>query len=409
MKIACFVWEFEPFLVGGLGVYATEMVRKFVERGNEVWIFSFNYRNSFKEFEDRGKIKIIRPLIFHSDDLIKIISNQELLRWGEGIKLFGDVFSYNFLSAYEFLKFAKKEKFDLIAFHDWISGLSYFPISENIKIPSIFHFHSTEEQRSLGFASSTIKNAEKEIARRIGNVITVSYSMKDFMEKRNFQAKINVVYDGVDTKKFDPKKVKKKEVEELKKKYGIENEKIIFFIGRLTWVKGVHNLVKAFWLIKKEFPKSKLIIVGVGEEKGRIENLIKQFNLEKDVIMRNEWISEKEKMVHYKLADVCVFPSITEPFGIVASEAMAMEKPVVVGASGEVNGFREQVIPNGKERTGVHVDGNRYEDIAWGIKVVLENEKEARKWGKNGRKRVIENFEIEKTVDKTLSIYESLI
>ncbi len=400
-----FVWEFEPFLVGGLGVYAKDITKEFVKQGHEVYVFSFNRNNEFKNFEDRGRIKVFREPVFHSDELIEIICNEELKRWGEGIRLFGDVFSYNFVSAYKFLEIAKKEKFDILSFHDWISGFSYFLVKENLSIPSIFHFHSTEEQRSLGFGSETIKNAEKLIARKMGRVITVSNSMKEFMEKRNFEAKIDVVYNGVNTEILNPKNVNKKDVESLKEKYGIENEKVIFFIGRLTWVKGVHNLVKAFSILKQKYDDLKLIIVGIGEEERRIRNLIKELKIDSDVIMRNEWLSEKEKLAHYMLADVCVFPSITEPFGIVASEAMAMEKPVVVGASGEVNGFREQIIPNGKNRTGVHVDGNSPEDIAWGIDVVLENEEEARKWGKNGRKRVEKIFNVKRMAKETLNIY----
>ncbi len=403
-----FVWEFEPFLVGGLGIYARDITREFAKRGHEIYVFSFNKDNKYRNFEDKKSIKVFREPVFHSDELIEVISNEELKKWGEGIKLFGDVFSYNFASAYKFLEIAKKEKFDILSFHDWISGFSYFLIKENMKIPSIFHFHSTEEQRSLGFGSETIKNAEKLIAKRMGRVITVSYSMKKFMEKRNFEAKIDVVYNGVNTEILNPKNVDKKDIESLREKYRIENEKVIFFIGRLTWVKGVHNLVNAFSILRQKYDNLKLIIIGIGEEERRLRNLIRELKIEDDVIMRNEWISDKEKLIHYMLADVCVFPSITEPFGIVASEAMAMEKPLVVGASGEVNGFREQVIPNGKNRTGVHVDGNKPEDIAWGIDVVLENEREAKKWGRNGRKRVEEIFNAKRMAKETLSIYEEI-
>jgi len=85
-----------------------------------------------------------------------------------------------------------------------------------------------------------------------------------------------------------------------------------------------------------------------------------------------------------------------------------MEKPVVVGAK-NVNGLKEQVIPSGENRCGVHVNGEDPIDIAWGIGVVLSNLEEAKKWGKNGRKRVEENFKIEYTAKKTLEIYESLL
>jgi glycosyltransferase involved in cell wall biosynthesis len=87
---------------------------------------------------------------------------------------------------------------------------------------------------------------------------------------------------------------------------------------------------------------------------------------------------------------------------------MAMEKPIVVGAAG-VNGLREQVIPAGENKTGIHVDGSRPDDIAWGVKEVLKNFEEAKEWGKRGRKRVLEQFTWDIAAKKTLSIYEDLV
>ena len=66
--------------------------------------------------------------------------------------------------------------------------------------------------------------------------------------------------------------------------------------------------------------------------------------MEKNIILRNEFVDENERILHYAAADVVILPSLYEPFGIVCTEAMSMAKPVVVGAQG-TNGFREQIIP----------------------------------------------------------------
>jgi glycosyltransferase involved in cell wall biosynthesis len=87
---------------------------------------------------------------------------------------------------------------------------------------------------------------------------------------------------------------------------------------------------------------------------------------------------------------------------------MAMEKPLVVGARGVV-GFREQVINSGSEQNGVHVNGEDSADIAWGINEILSNPEKAKKWGENGRNRVLEFFTWRKVADETLKIYESLL
>ncbi|MCD6446016.1 glycosyltransferase family 4 protein, partial [Candidatus Bathyarchaeota archaeon] len=96
-----------------------------------------------------------------------------------------------------------------------------------------------------------------------------------------------------------------------------------------------------------------------------------------------------------------------EPFGIVSLEAMAMKKPIVVGAQGVV-GFREQVVSSGPDQNGIHINGGDPADIAWGIKEVLKDPEKAKKWGENGRKRVLQYFTWRKTAEQTLQVYEML-
>jgi glycosyltransferase involved in cell wall biosynthesis len=403
MKIAFFSWEYPPFLVGGLGIYTLNMTKKFVEKGNEVSVFTMNF--NFKEFEEKNGVKIYRPFCPDSSRALSLFANNDILGWGENIKLFSDIFNYNLLSAKKFIELHKKEKFDVIAVHDWISAFSGL-ILKKTNVPIVFHLHSVEEVRNFP-GSETLKKLEREMAREADKIITVSEAMKDFVSLIGYdREKISVCWNGTDPELLDPKKVDLELVEKLREKYKIKDEKIVFFIGRLTWFKGIFNLVRAMPLVLKDFPKTKLIMVGIGEDKATKE-LIKSLGLEKNVVLVNKWLKDDEKIAHFALADVCVFPSINEPFGIVASEAMAMEKPVVVGASG-VSGFKEQVVPAGEDRTGVHVDGNRLEDIAWGIKEVLKNPEEAEKWGKNGRRLVLQKFTFDIAATKTLSIYESL-
>jgi len=411
MRIAFFCWEFYPRLVGGLGTYAIEITKKFVEMGNEVTVFTLNDGNSPTR-EIWNKIEIHRPLILDSSNVFPIFVREDLKRWGHHIKFFSDIFAYNYLSASKFLNYLiKKEgkKYDIISFHDWLSAFSGIILKKNIDLPAVFHIHSVEEQRSLGSGSEVVKEIEREAAKVSDKIITVSYSMKDFLASLGYPTeKINVVYNGIDTEKYSLKNVNWKLVEELKKRYNIENQKIVFFIGRLTFVKGIFNLIRAVPLVLEKHKDVKFIILGKGESYTDLLHLAQSLNVTKNVEIRSEWVSEEERIAHYALADVCVFPSISEPFGIVSLEAMALEKPVVVGARG-ISGLREQVIPNGPERTGVHINGEDPKDIAWGINVVLDNLEEAKKWGKNGRKRVVENFSIEKTAKETLEIYESLL
>jgi glycosyltransferase involved in cell wall biosynthesis len=411
MRIAFFCWEFWPRLVGGLGTYAIEITKKFVEMGHEVTVFTLN-DGSLPTKDYWNGIEIHRPMILDSSEIFPIFVREDLKRWGHHIKFFSDIFAFNYLSASKLVnQLIKKEqrKFDIISFHDWLAGFAGIMVKNNTNLPAVFHVHSIEEQRSLGGGSEVVKEIERESAKKADKIITVSYSMKEFLESLGYpKEKINVVYNGIDAEKYSLKNVNWGLLEKLRERYKIKDEKVIFFIGRLTWVKGVANLIRAMPEVLKSFPNVKLVILGKGESYTDLIQLKQSLGIVDKVEIRSEWVSEEERIAHYAMADVCVFPSISEPFGIVSLEAMSIERPVVVGARG-VSGLREQVIPNGENRCGVHINGEDPNDIAWGIKVVLENFEEAKKWGKNGRKRVLENFTIEKTAKETLKIYESLI
>jgi len=119
-------------------------------------------------------------------------------------------------------------------------------------------------------------------------------------------------------------------------------------------------------------------------------------------------VPEAERLVYYAASDVCVFPSKYEPFGIVCIEAMSMEKPVVVGARG-TSGFREQVIPEGDNICGYHVDPNNPSDIARYVIRILKDPGLAAKMGKNGRQRVLDHFTWTRIADETLKVYQEVV
>ncbi len=406
MNIAYFVWEYPPSLVGGLGTYATYVTKGLGKKKQNIFVFTLNPQNSLPEESCFEGIKVYRPEILDYSEILLSISD-ELKNWGESHKLFSDIFSYNVSSFVKFEETKKTNKYDIIVAHDWLSSIAGILSKKNSNLPFVFHIHSTEELRAN--LSNMIKSLEHKAGDVSDKIITVSYAMKEHLKQIGYdERKIEVVWNGIDVKEFSPKKVSKKLVEKWKERHGIKDgENVVLFVGRLTRIKGVVELIKAFEYVLKDFPNSKLIIIGKGEEKENIENLIRSLGIEEKVSMVNEWISREDLKANYFISDVAVFPSKAEPFGIVSLEAMAMEKPVVVGARG-VSGFREQVIPSGDEQTGIHVNQFDPKDIAWGIKEILKDKEKAVEMGKNGRKRVLENFTIEETVRKTLEIYKSL-
>jgi len=412
LRIAFFVWEYPPAIVGGLGTYAGYITKEFIRLGWDVCVYTFNPGN-LKTREILGGVEVHRPLIVDASNIFPIFVAEDLKKWGTNLKFFNDMFVYNILVAAKMINDVIKKgqyEYSIISINDWLSSVAGIICKNELKIPVMFHVHSTEWGRSGGGGSTVVSHLESVMAEKADGIITVSYAMKEDLAKHGWpESKINVVWNGVDPETYNPKGCREDEIQKLRERYGIDPDtKMIFFIGRLTWVKGVRNLVQAMQLVLADYPKTKLVILGKGEEQRDIMEMADRLGISENVVCRFEFVSEKERILHYAASDLCVFPSVYEPFGIVSLEAMSMEKPVVVGAKGVV-GFREQVMAAGPEQNGVHVNGDDPVDIAWGIKEVLKDPLRARRWGENGRKRVLKYFTWRKAAKQTLKIYERLI
>lgn len=413
MRIAFFVWEYPPVLVGGLGTYAENITRKLVDLDHDISVFTLN-PGGLPVREIIEGVEVHRPMIANATKIFPLLVTEDLRRWGTNLKFFNDVFIYNILSATKFVnELIRRDhyKFDLISVHDWLSSMAGLIIKEELeKMPLAFHVHSTEWGRSGDTGSEVVSHLEKATAESADGIVTVSNVMRQDLARHGWpENKIDVVWNGVDPERYDPNRISKEEVQKLRDRYGIgADENFILFVGRLTWVKGVRNLIQALPLVLNEFPKSKLVILGRGEEQRDLMALADRLGIREKVLYRFEFVPEGERILHYAASDVCVFPSLYEPFGIVSLEAMAMEKPVVVGARGVV-GFVEQIVSSGPDQNGIHINGHDPADIAWGIREVLRDQKRARKWGENGRRRILNYFTWEKAATQTLRVYESIL
>lgn len=412
MRIGFFVWEYPPRIVGGLGTYAENICQAMTDLGHEVSLFTLN-DGTLETKEILNGVDVNRPMILDGSTVLPLFLREELRKWGTGVKFFNDVFAYNMLSAAKLVKaFIKKKgsKFDLICAHDWLSAMAGIMVKEETGLPFVFHLHSTEWGRALGNGSETVTDIEKAGANAADRIITVSYPMEEDLTGHGFDAeKISVCWNGVNLEKYDLKRLNHEDIQDLREGYGIgPEEKMILFVGRLTGVKGAENLVKAMPSVISKHPEAKLVILGTGELEQKILDLINRFGIADKVKPNFVFVPEEERILHYGACDIAVFPSLYEPFGIVSLEAMALEKPIVVGASG-VSGFRDQVITSGDEQTGVHVDGGNSSDIAWGINILLDDMERAKEMGKRARKRVEKYFTWDKIAKYTIGLYEDVI
>ena len=414
MKMAVFVWEYPPKIVGGLGTYTAEITRKFVLMDNDVTVFTMNDdAGNLPTREIWRGIEIHRPLDIDISDSLPDVVAQDVRKWGSGIRLFSKLLTYNYLSASKLVnELIRKEgyKYDIVIAHDWLSAIAGITVKKEEGLPFAFHVHSTEKGRTLGNGSEVVSNIELRAAQTADLIVTVSYAMKDELVKLGFpKDKIQVSYNGVDPQKYNPDTVNAEQVKKLREFYGIrDQDQMILFVGRLVGVKGVDRLIMAMPHILQKVPNAKLVIVGLGDLQEYLSNLVKTIRLQDSIKFNFEFIPEEERILHYAACDVAVFPSLYEPFGIVALEAMSMERPVVVGGAG-VSGMREIVIPCGDEQCGYHINPSNPSDIAWGVTSALESP-DRKKWlGKNGRRRVLTEFTWDKIAEKTIEFYEQIV
>ncbi len=412
MRIGFFVWEYPPVIVGGLGTYAQNITREFIALGHDVSVFTVN-PGDLKTREVMQGVEVHRPITMDISDVFPALVTEDLRRWGKHLSFFSDMFVYNILSASKFTGEVVEKggyQFDVVCCHDWLSSIAGIMIKRKLGLPFAFHVHSTEWGRALDTGSQTVSHLEDMSGRIADRVITVSYPMAEDLIRHGWDSsKINAVWNGVDPDRYSMKNYTEEDIRALRARYGIGDDDImIFFVGRLTMVKGVTNLVQAMPMVLSDHPKAKLVVLGSGELGGTILDIIKKYDIGSNVKTRFEFVSEDERILHYAASDIAVFPSMYEPFGIVSLEAMSMGKPILVGANG-VSGFRDQVVPSGKGRTGIHVNGDNPADIAWGLDSLLSDMDEAREMGRRARERVKKYFTWEKAAERTIEIYESMV
>ncbi len=347
-----------------------------------------------------------------SDSLPDVIA-EDVRKWARGIQFFSKLLVYNYLTASKMVNELVRSEgflFDITIAHDWLSAMGGIAIKRELGMPFAFHVHSTEKGRTMGNGSEVVSNIELRAAQTADIVVTVSNAMRDELIGLGFPAeKIRVVYNGVDPQKYSLNEVSKERVQEVRARYGLKDDDLmILFLGRLVWIKGADKLIAAMPHVLQKIPNAKLVIVGSGDMQDYVTRLAQNLKIQDHVKFCFEFIPEEDRIAHYAACDVAVFPSVYEPFGIVAIEAMSMEKPVVVGASG-VSGMREIVIPTGPEQCGFHINPNDPTDIAWGIIGSLENADTRRQLGLNGRKRVLKEFTWDEIAKKTIRVYSDLI
>ena len=399
MRIAIVTWEYPPHVVGGLGTYAGAMVAALRAAGHEVEVFAALRAT---DPDPADGTHWVRPLDL--TPLYPSLLSGEAQAWGP---LLGELAATNVLWADRVRERHRREPFDVVAIHDWLAAPAGLVLAPLLDVPLVFHVHSTERGRQPVASSPIVQSWELTMGHTAAAVVTVSEAMREDLVAHGWPAdRVHAVWNGVDTRLYHPQAPGGPE---LRDRYNIPAAApVALFIGRLTEVKGVRQLAAAWGAVATQRAGAWLVVLGAGELEQELRETFARSEGADRVVMRTEFIDEEERIAHYAASDVVVVPSTYEPFGLVATEAMACGKPAVVGAQGVV-GFREQVVAGGPEQTGLHVNGGDPDDIAWGVSEALRDRDRLAVWGANARKRAASVFTWERSASATVTVYQAAI
>jgi glycosyltransferase involved in cell wall biosynthesis len=392
MRILMLSWEYPPNVVGGLGKHVAELVPALGEQ-NVV-------------------LHLVTPQGGSAPDM-------EICDWGALHRVpcpaqaipYPDFYTQAWV-VNEALRAAAEEliehegPFDLIHSHDWLTSFAARALKVAHKLPLLTTVHATERGRGRGIThgdeARRIHEAEWRLTYDAWRVICCARFMAS--EVHDYFAtpldKIDVIPNGVDPGPYQA--LEDTDLRAFRAGYARPAEKIVLNTGRVVSEKGAEVLVRAAPGVLAAVPAARFVIVGKGPDLERVREAIAGRHLG-DRVVATGFVSDEERNRLYKVADCAVFPSLYEPFGIVALEAMAARVPVVVS---EVGGLREVVR---HAETGITIRPNDPGSCAWGIIHTLQHPEWAAQRVENAYREVLSVYNWSAIARQTVKVYERIV
>jgi glycogen(starch) synthase len=391
MRVLMLSWEYPPHVVGGLGQHVREIVPALAAAGVEVHLLTPRWMGGTAEEQVAGAT----------------VYRVEPPPHSELTDFFADTQRANErLRAHAESLFAAWGKFDLIHAHDWLVAFAAIALKNAHKVPLLTTIHATEYGRSRGYLAgdtpTAIHSTEWWLAYESWRVICCSAFMASEVQ-RLFQVpadKCDVIPNGVDASAFQA--LEGVDLSVFRRRFASDDERIVFHVGRIVAEKGLGVLIEAVPKVLASFPATRFVIAGTG---GYLEHLrwrVSDLGVAASVHFTG-FIPDEDRDRLFKVADVAVFPSLYEPFGIVALQAMAARTPVVVSS---VGGLTEVVQHN---ETGLTVYPDSPDSLAWGILQTLQHPDWARMRAENAYRKVLTEYNWPHIAARTAEVYQRVV
>ena len=387
MKILMLTWEYPPRIVGGIARVVNDLSKRLIKDGHDVYVVTYREGSAPYYENDKG------VHVYREDNYM--INPNNFIDWIMQL-------NFNMVAKVNEL-IAKGEKFDVIHAHDWLVAYAAKTLKNSYDLPLVSTIHATEAGRNGGIHDEVqryINDTEWMLTYESSEVIVNSKFMKNDLQ-RLFglpYEKINVVANGINSTTYSG--VEKDY--DFRRQYAADNEKIILFMGRLVYEKGVQHLISAMPKILKNYHDAKLVIAGKGGMLDELKAQVEAMGLGQKVYFTG-YLNAKQVSKMYKCADISVFPSTYEPFGIVALEAMLAGVPTVVSDVGGLNEIVEHGVDGMKSYAG------NPNSLADSILELLFNPQLCESISKKAKTKVKNEYSWTKIAQDTHFIYQKAI
>jgi len=389
LRVMMLSWEYPPRIVGGISPHVHELSHQLVRQGVEIHVITKATPLAPDEEVDAGGVHVHRVHLEEEPD--NFIHEIQLLNKATDLRcrqLLED--------------WRPGGQPTLFHAHDWLSLDSARELKYEYQLPMVATIHATEEGRNNGLHNEMqryIHEQEYWLSYEAWRVIVCSQFMREQVH-RSFSCpidKIDVIYNGVDAGKF---KFDWTETErrDWRARFALPEEKIVMYVGRFVREKGIHVLLNAASVVLAQEPRTKFVIVGGGYRE-HLEKFVRWYGLQEKVLFTG-FMANRSLYQVFRIADVAVFPSLYEPFGIVALEAMAAGAPVVTSDAG---GLKEVVL---HDKTGTLAFAGNAESLAWAMLNVLRDPTRAGRLKKAAEARLVSDFDWSGLATQTIAVYE---
>jgi glycogen(starch) synthase len=298
---------------------------------------------------------------------------------------------------------AHTRSYDLVHGHDWLVAQASAGLADRLAVPYVTTIHATEHGRHQGWVQdqpqSHIHAVERWMAGRADAVIVCSYYMRGHVADifDIDEGRVAVIPNGVDPSEMRPSG----DLRALRREFAAPHEKLVLLVGRLVYEKGFQLALDALPAVIDRVGDVRFLVAGSGTHEGELKAQARRVGLSGHGTFLG-WIGDDVLHSLYRIADLCVVPSIYEPFGLVALEAMASGCPCIVADTG---GLRE-VVPVG-ERVGLRFNGGDAEHLGVMVERLLVDDQLRDRLVTEASEHVL-RFDWDDIAARTRGVYDAL-